>query len=57
MLLVYPDYTDRDSTKRVSGGNYSEGLKRKRHLPWTANRNRAESHSLCGKLFPVSYEK
>ena len=26
MLLVYPDYTDRDSTKRVSGGNYSEGL-------------------------------
>lgn len=26
MLLVYPDYTDRDSTRRVSGGNYSEGL-------------------------------
>ncbi|MBO4220250.1 MAG: B12-binding domain-containing radical SAM protein [Clostridia bacterium] len=26
MLLVYPDYTDRDSTNRTSGGNYSEGL-------------------------------
>ncbi len=26
MLLVYPDYTDRDSTERTSGGNYSEGL-------------------------------
>ncbi|MHB1152331.1 MAG: B12-binding domain-containing radical SAM protein [Eubacteriales bacterium] len=26
MLLVYPDYTDRDSVERVSGGNYSEGL-------------------------------
>ena len=26
MLLVYPDYTDRDSTRKVSGGNYSEGL-------------------------------
>ncbi len=26
MLLVYPDYTDRDSVERISGGNYSEGL-------------------------------
>ena len=26
MLLVYPDYTDHDSTNRTSGGNYSEGL-------------------------------
>ena len=26
MLLVYPDYTDRDASKRTSGGNYSEGL-------------------------------
>ncbi len=26
MLLVYPDYTDRDCARRVSGGNYSEGL-------------------------------
>ncbi|MDD4772572.1 MAG: radical SAM protein [Eubacteriales bacterium] len=26
MLLVYPDYTDRDSAGRTSGGNYSEGL-------------------------------
>lgn len=26
MLLVYPDYTDRDTTAKVSGGNYSEGL-------------------------------
>lgn len=26
MLLVYPDYTDRDSVERTSGGNYSEGL-------------------------------
>jgi len=26
MLLVYPDYTDRDCVERTSGGNYSEGL-------------------------------
>nr|MBQ4318323.1 hypothetical protein [Clostridia bacterium] len=26
MLLVYPDYTDRDTKEKVSGGNYSEGL-------------------------------
>ena len=26
MLLVYPDYTDRDVKGKVSGGNYSEGL-------------------------------
>lgn len=26
MLLVYPDYTDRDNTRKVSGGNYMEGL-------------------------------
>ena len=26
MLLVYPDYTDRDCQRKVSGGNYSEGL-------------------------------
>lgn len=26
MLLVYPDYTDRDMKGKVSGGNYSEGL-------------------------------
>lgn len=26
MLLVYPDYTDRDCVTKVSGGNYSEGL-------------------------------
>jgi len=26
MLLVYPDYTDRDATMHSSGGNYSEGL-------------------------------
>lgn len=26
MLLVYPDYTDRDIKGKVSGGNYSEGL-------------------------------
>ena len=26
LLLVYPDYTDRDCSRRVSGGNYSEGL-------------------------------
>lgn len=26
MLLVYPDYTDRDCTQKVSGGNYMEGL-------------------------------
>ena len=26
VLLVYPDYTDRDCVERVSGGNYSEGL-------------------------------
>ena len=26
MLLVYPDYTDRDCTAKVSGGNYMEGL-------------------------------
>ena len=26
MLLVYPDYTDRDCQRRVSGGNYNEGL-------------------------------
>lgn len=26
MLLVYPDYTDRDAVARQSGGNYSEGL-------------------------------
>lgn len=26
MLLVYPDYTDRDCVAKVSGGNYSEGL-------------------------------
>lgn len=26
VLLVYPDYIDRDSVPRVSGGNYSEGL-------------------------------
>lgn len=26
MLLVYPDYTDRDCTRKVSGGNYNEGL-------------------------------
>ena len=26
MLLVYPDYTDRDAVRRQSGGNYSEGL-------------------------------
>lgn len=26
MLLVYPDYTDRDQKFRSSGGNYSEGL-------------------------------
>ena len=26
MLLVYPDYTDRDCTAKTSGGNYSEGL-------------------------------
>lgn len=26
MLLVYPDYTDRDCTQKESGGNYSEGL-------------------------------
>ncbi|HBL85143.1 MAG: hypothetical protein A2Y17_02020 [Clostridiales bacterium GWF2_38_85] len=26
MLLVYPDYTDRDCTTKTSGGNYSEGL-------------------------------
>ena len=26
MLLVYPDYTDRDCIAKVSGGNYSEGL-------------------------------
>ncbi len=26
MLLVYPDYTDRDCIERTSGGNYSEGL-------------------------------
>lgn len=26
MLLVYPDYTDRDAVQRQSGGNYSEGL-------------------------------
>ncbi len=26
MLLVYPDYTDRDCTNKTSGGNYSEGL-------------------------------
>lgn len=26
ILLVYPDYTDRDATRRTSGGNYSEGL-------------------------------
>ena len=26
MLLVYPDYTDRDTTAKTSGGNYSEGL-------------------------------
>jgi Fe-S oxidoreductase len=26
MLLVYPDYTDRDQKLRASGGNYSEGL-------------------------------
>ncbi len=26
MLLVYPDYTDRDCTKKSSGGNYMEGL-------------------------------
>ncbi len=26
MLLVYPDYTDRDCQRKMSGGNYSEGL-------------------------------
>ena len=26
MLLVYPDYTDRDTQSKNSGGNYSEGL-------------------------------
>ncbi len=26
VLLVYPDYTDRDCTRKVSGGNYNEGL-------------------------------
>jgi radical SAM superfamily enzyme YgiQ (UPF0313 family) len=26
MLLVYPDYTDRDVTARATGGNYAEGL-------------------------------
>ena len=26
MLLVYPDYTDRDCARKMSGGNYSEGL-------------------------------
>ena len=26
MLLVYPDYTDRDCTAKTSGGNYMEGL-------------------------------
>lgn len=26
MLLVYPDYTDRDLSSKGSGGNYSEGL-------------------------------
>ena len=26
MLLVYPDYTDRDTKSKVSGGNYMEGL-------------------------------
>ena len=26
MLLVYPDYTDRDASRRGSGGNYNEGL-------------------------------
>lgn len=26
MLLVYPDYTDRDCVAKTSGGNYSEGL-------------------------------
>ena len=26
MLLIYPDYTDRDCTAKVSGGNYMEGL-------------------------------
>jgi radical SAM superfamily enzyme YgiQ (UPF0313 family) len=26
MLLVYPDYTDRDVKGKVSGGSYSEGL-------------------------------
>lgn len=26
MLLVYPDYTDRDAVDHRSGGNYSEGL-------------------------------
>lgn len=26
MLLIYPDYTDRDARGRASGGNYMEGL-------------------------------
>jgi len=26
MLLVYPDYTDRDTMRKSSGGNYMEGL-------------------------------
>lgn len=26
VLLVYPDYTDRDNARKASGGNYSEGL-------------------------------
>lgn len=26
VLLIYPDYTDRNITKRSGGGNYSEGL-------------------------------
>lgn len=26
VLLIYPDYTDRDCTRKSSGGNYMEGL-------------------------------